>query len=146
MSRADKAKEYFLSGCNCSQSVLIAFADIIGIDELTAKRLSIGLGGGVGRMREVCGAVSASAMVLGALYSGENASDRATSYTKIQQFADTFKAESGSIICRELLGLDKTAKQSPIPEARTEEYYKVRPCAEKIYEAARILEESITTN
>lgn len=143
MSRADKAKEYFLNGCNCSQAVLTAFADILELDESTAKKLSIGLGGGVGRLREVCGAVSAAAMVLGSVYSGSNADNRAAAYEKVQQFAEAFKKQSGSIICRELLGLDKNAKVSSTPEKRTAEYYKARPCADKVYEAAQILEEMI---
>ncbi len=146
MTRADKAREYFKSGYACSQAVFAAFSDIFGIDELTAKKLTLGLGAGVGRMREVCGAVSGSAMVLGALYGGENASDKASAYTKVQQFAEEFRKRSGSIICRERLGLAKGQGQNPVPDARTAEYYKTRPCADIIYEAAKILEEMIKTD
>lgn len=140
MSYAEKAKEIFMSGCNCSQSVFLAFSEMFGIDETLAKKISIGLGGGVGRMREICGAVSGGAMVLGAIYGGEDGMDRGNAYTKIQQFANKYKEQNGSIICREILGISIDKKESPIPEARTEQYYKARPCAGKIYEAAEIIE------
>lgn len=143
MTRAEKARENFFNGYNCSQAVFVAFADLVGLDELTAKRVSMGFGGGMGRLREVCGAVSGAAMVLGALYGGDDASDRASAYAKIQQFAAAFKEKNNTIICRELLGLDKNAKQSPIPDARSSEYYKTRPCPDKVYEAAQILEEML---
>ncbi|MCM1544470.1 MAG: C-GCAxxG-C-C family protein [Ruminococcus sp.] len=146
MSRAENAKANFFNGYNCSQAVVVAFADLLEIDEITAKKMSMGLGGGMGRLREVCGAVSGAAMVLGALYGGEDASDKASAYAKIQQFAEKFKEKNGTIICRELLGLDKNIKQSPIPEERSKEYYEKRPCPQKVYEAAQILEEMIDNN
>lgn len=145
MTRAEKAKENFINGYNCSQAVFAAFADLLGLDDITAKKVSMGMGGGMGRLREVCGAVSAGAMILGAIYGGENSDDRASAYEKIQQFAQEFKQKNNSIICRELLGLDKNAKISPIPDARTKEYYQVRPCPNKVYEAAKILEKMIAS-
>ena len=108
-----------------------------------AKRVSVGLGGGVGRMREVCGAVSGGAMVLGMIYGGENGEDKGSAYAKVQDFANEFKKESGSIICREILALDKEKKETPKPDERTEQYYKVRPCADKVYDAAKIIEQMI---
>ena len=141
MSYAEKAKKIFEEGYNCSQAVFAAFSDIMDIDEETAKRISTGLGGGVGRMREVCGAVSGAAMVLGFVYGGEKGEDKKGAYEKVQQFSKEFKKDNGSIICREILGLDKKKQETATPDERTAEYYRVRPCAEKVYEAARIVEE-----
>lgn len=143
MTYADKAKRIFEEGCNCSQAVVAAFSDVTGIDEEASKRISIGLGGGVGRLREVCGAVSGAAMVLGYVYGGENGEDKKTAYERVQAFSEEFKKDNGSIICREILGLDKSKKETATPDARTAEYYRVRPCAEKVYEAARIVEEML---
>lgn len=127
---------------NCSQAVFLAFAEDFGIDEPTAKRMTTGLGGGVGRMREVCGAVSAAAMVLGFAFGGEDGSDKKTAYEKIQQFAREFRSESGSIICADRLGLPREFS-TPLPEARTEEYYDRRPCSAICGDAARIVEKII---
>ena len=143
MTYADKAKRIFEEGFNCSQAVVAAFSDVIGIDEETAKRMSTGLGGGVGRLREVCGAVSGAAMVLGYVFGGEKGEDKKTAYEKVQEFAEGFKKDEGSIICREILGLDKSKKETATPDVRTAEYYRVRPCAEKVYEATRIVEEML---
>ncbi len=146
MTHAQKAKELFLSGCNCSQSVFCAWADELGLDEKTAMKLTCGLGGGVGRLREICGAVSGAAMVFSMLYSGEDGHDRAKVYGLIQDFSDRFKAETGSVVCREMLGLDENTPKSPMPESRTENYYKKRPCAELVYLAAQKLDEVIKEN
>lgn len=143
MSYAERAKELFCSGLNCSQAVFTAFSEVLGIDESTAKKVSIGLGGGVGRLREVCGTVSGAAMVLGMIYGGENAEDKASAYSKIQEFAAEFKKENGSVVCRTLLGLDEKVQETAVPEARTPQYYKKRPCAELVYLAAQILEQMI---
>lgn len=143
MTYADKAKMIFEEGFNCSQAVVAAFSDVTGIDEEVSKRISIGLGGGVGRLREVCGAVSGAAMVLGYVYGGEKGEDKKTAYEKVQAFSEEFKKDNGSIICREILGLDKSKKETATPDKRTAEYYRVRPCAEKVYEAARIVEEML---
>lgn len=143
MGYAEKAVEIFKEGYNCSQAVFAAFSDVLGIDELTARKMAIGLGGGVGRMREVCGAVSGAAMVLGAVYGGDGAEDKQGAYEKVQAFAEEFKKDNGSVICREILGIDKAKKETATPDKRTTEYYKSRPCADKVYEAAKIVEEML---
>lgn len=143
MTYAQKAKDLFEKGYNCSQAVAAAFSDVLGIDEKTALKLTIGLGGGVGRQREVCGAVSAAAIVLGSVFGTENGEDKKSAYEKVQEFSNEFKKDNGSIICREILGIDKSKKESATPEKRTEQYYKVRPCAEKVYEAAEIVEKML---
>lgn len=142
-SYAQKAKELFESGCNCSQSVITAFADVLNLDEQSAKKLSIGLGGGVGRMREVCGAVSGAAVILGYIYGGENADNKENAYSAVREFADEFKAFSGSVICRELLGLEENQKESAKPQERTQQYYQTRPCSQLVFQAARIIEEKM---
>ena len=134
MNRVEKAEALFTSGCNCSQAVFTAFADEFGLDEELAKRLSCGLGGGVGRMREVCGAVSAAAMVIGMRLGP----DKMKAYPVIQEFCAKFKAEAGSIVCLELLeGTGET--QGGAPEARTPAYYAKRPCVELVKLAASLL-------
>ena len=136
MNRIEKAEALFKSGCNCSQAVFAAFADDLGLDEELAKRVACGLGGGVGRMREVCGAVSAAAMVLGM----RHGPDKAAAYAVIQDFCAKFKAETGSIVCRELL--DGTgATTGGAPDARTETYYRKRPCVELVKLAVSLLEQ-----
>lgn len=136
-----QAKELFLNGYNCAQAVICAFAEEIGLDEYTLRRLGSSFGGGMGRLREVCGAVSGMFVVLGLLCGYEEVGDheaKAAHYEKVQELARRFEAENGSIICRELLGL--TQKHSePEPEKRTPDYYKKRPCPDKVESAARIL-------
>ena len=138
MKRKDVAREYFLSGKNCSVSVVLAFCDLMGIDEETASKLSIGFGGGFARQRLTCGAVSAMAMVLGALKS--DGKDRKTIYELIQKACEEFKKRAGSLVCGELLSGAAASDTSAAPEARTEAYYKKRPCAELVELAAEILE------
>lgn len=142
MTKEEKTIELFNSGYNCSQAVFTAFAADFGIDEKLAKSIATGLGGGVGRMREVCGAVSAAAMILGMKY-GEDGSNKGLAYEKIQEFAARFKEESGSIICAERLGLREAPHNDPVPEKRTSEYYKKRPCSAICGDAARIVEEML---
>lgn len=138
MNREEKSEELFKSGCNCSQAVFASFADAVGLDEELAKRIACGLGGGVGRMREVCGAVSGAALVLGMV----KGPDKAAAYPAIQDFCAKFKAECGSIVCRELL--DGTgATQGGGPEARTTEYYRKRPCVELVKLAVRLARENL---
>lgn len=142
--RGDKAKEYFTQGYNCAQAVMLAFCDKTGLDENTAAMLSSGFGGGMGRMREVCGAASgmfmAASMLMGYADPQDSESKKRT-YAMIQQLAAEFKERNGgSIICRELLGLAKP-EGTPVPEARTPEYYQKRPCGEIVKNAAEILEE-----
>ena len=135
MDRAEKAEALFLSGCNCAQAVFAAFADEFGMDETLAKRVSCGLGGGVGRMREVCGTVTGAAMVLGM----RHGPDKTAAYPSVQDFCAKFKAECGSIVCRDLLA-NTGATTGGAPEARTPEYYRKRPCVELVKLAATLLE------
>ena len=146
MNEVERAGALFLEGCNCAQSVFTAFCHRFGIDEETAKRISAGLGGGVGRMREVCGAVSGMTMVLSnkfACTDPNNKEKKAALYALIQKAAGDFKAGNGSIICRELLGLTEKCS-CPVPEDRTKEYYKKRPCSELVHMAAEIAEKYLS--
>lgn len=146
MTRQEKAGELFLEGFNCSQSVFTAFCDRFGINEETAKRISAGLGGGVGRMREVCGAVSAAAMVLGSLRAGVTGDDKEgkkENYDLVQEFVRRFKAIHSTVICREMLKRPVSLQEGTWPENRTPEYYKNRPCLKVVEDAAGILEEMI---
>ena len=136
---------YFKDGFNCAQAVLLTFADVCGLDRETALKLSSSFGGGMGRLREVCGAVSGMFMAAGLLYGysdTDNQSAKTAHYTLIQQLADSFRRQNGSIVCRELLGLTQKS-DCPIPESRNDEYYKKRPCAELVGDAAEILAEYI---
>lgn len=135
-SREQKAEELFKSGRNCSQAVFLAFTDKYGVDEELAAKISCGLGGGVGRMREVCGAVTGAGLVMGLEYGD----DKAVVYRHMQEFCRRFKEECGSIICRELLE-GTGATQGGAPETRTPQYYAKRPCVETVKLAARILTE-----
>lgn len=147
-TKGDIAYENFLKGYNCTQAVAVTFAGELGLDEETAARLSCGFGGGMGRMREVCGTFSGIVMVLSQLYGYSDPKDTATKkelYEKIRALAERFRQDNGSIICRELLGLDR-AEESAEPAARTPEYYKKRPCPELCRYAANILDEFIREN
>ena len=141
--RSDKAVDLFNSGFNCSQSVFAAYADLFGMDEETALRVSAGLGGGVGRSREVCGAVSAAAMLVGMKYGATDGGDseaKQRTYAVVQQVIAEFRQTNHSIVCRELLGLDGGIHTDPKPEARTEQYYKKRPCAQLVEDSAKAVE------
>lgn len=145
MTRREAAMANFMKGYNCSQSVVLAFADMIDIDEATLSKLSSSFGGGMGRLREVCGSVSGMFMVAGLLYGydgPETGQAKADHYARIQELARRFEEKHGSIVCRELLGLS-VRHDIPVPEARTSEYYKKRPCPEIIGDAAEILEQFI---
>lgn len=138
-----RAGELFLAGYNCSQSVVVAFCDLTGLPEAFSARLSSSFGGGMGRMREVCGAVSGMLMVAGLLYGYEKAGDDAAKrahYALVQALAGQFKQEHGSIICREIL---KNPPSDPNPTPRTAEFYSKRPCARMVMTAARLLDEYI---
>ena len=144
-SRGDRARELFREGYNCSQAVTLAFAEELearGISREMAAGLASSFGGGLGRLREVCGCVSGMALVCGALegYTDPKAAaEKQDHYKRIQKLVTTFKDENGSYICRELLsGINSDT--TPVPEARTESYYKKRPCAELAACAADILE------
>ena len=141
-TKKDKAVELFCQGYNCSQAVLGAFCEELGLDLKTALKLSSSFGAGMGKLREVCGAVSAMFMIAGLKdgYSDPDATDEKTAhYKKIQELANEFKEKNNTIICRELLKNIKTAGGAA-PEARTDEYYKVRPCARFVSDAAEIAE------
>lgn len=144
MSKGDIAKQNFLNGYNCSQAVLLAFCEDFGLEKETALKISEPFGGGMGRMREVCGTVTGMFMVLGLAMGNSDAKDGSTKknvYKSVQELASKFKEDNGSIICRELLGLQKANKESYVPSERTTEYYKKRPCPELCKYAADILEE-----
>lgn len=128
MDKGQIAVDNFKTGLNCAQAVVLAFKDEMGLDELMLKKLSISFGGGLGRQRLTCGAVSGMCMVLGALLS--DGTDKLAIYDIVQKACADFKKEVGSIICGELLDGASAKSLSPKPEERTEEYYKKRPCAE----------------
>lgn len=143
MTNEQKARDLFKSGYNCAQAVFSVYAEHYGIDTQTALKLSSSFGGGMGRLREVCGAVSAMFMVAGlakGYSSNDNPEEKKAHYERIQYLAKEFEKLNGSIICRELLGLTEK-KDSPTPSERTAEYYKKRPCEELIADACNILDD-----
>ncbi len=144
-SRAEQARRNFRQGYNCCQSVLLAFIEDLGLERKALARLGASFGGGIGRMRETCGAVSAMAMVLGLLEGYDQPQDqagKAALYQRVQALAAQFREEAGSLLCRELLAGVQTAP-GPLPEARTEAYYQRRPCENYIALAARLLEQEL---
>ena len=148
MTRKEKAMQSFLDGYNCSQCMILAFEDLIDIDVHQALKIASPFGGGMGRLREVCGSVSGMFMVLGYIrgYSEpEDYEGKKVLYEHIQELARRYEEANGSIICRDLLGLTEK-KQDATPEKRTDEYYKKRPCTEKIGSAAEILEAYLIEN
>ncbi len=151
--RVEKARKLFKEGgYNCCQAVVLAYNDIFGIDDMTAASLSSGFGGGMGRMREVCGSVSGMVMLAGMMAPAADPSvkaERTMNYALVQEMAGKFRSLNGSIVCRELLGLvpmgsgTRTQNESPEPSDRTAEYYKKRPCEELVGISARIVGEKI---
>ncbi|MCI6888077.1 MAG: C-GCAxxG-C-C family protein [Lachnospiraceae bacterium] len=140
---SEKARAYFLEGYNCSQSVLLAFHEELHLSPELAARMASSFGGGMGRLREVCGAVSGMFLALGLLdgYSDPQDQDgKKAQYALIQELAEAFREQNHSILCRELLGLDHHS-DTPTPSARTAEYYQQRPCADLVADAAEILGE-----
>lgn len=144
MNKGQKAEEYFKNGYNCAQAVVLAFADEIGGDLDAYLRLASSFGGGIGRLREVCGAFTGSCMVAGLLrgYDGKNGVSKAEHYALIQRLAAKNKEANGSIICRELLA-GTVSLSNADPSVRSEEYKKKRPCAELCRIAADILAEEL---
>lgn len=142
--KGDKARALFERGYNCAQAVFGAFCEETGIDFDTAALLSSPFGGGMGRLREVCGTVSGMLLAAGILYgysSPTAVQEKKETYQTAQALANTFREQNGSIICRELLAVTNVqADDSPQPEERTESYYKKRPCALLAQDAAEILE------
>lgn len=131
MNYREKAESLFREGYNCAQAVFLTFAEELGLDQETALKLSSSFGGGMGGLREVCGAVSGMFMAAGLAkgYTGKKVpEEKAEHYARIQRMAEEFRKENGSIICRELLGLAQG--ETPMPQERTTEYYKKRPCGE----------------
>lgn len=143
--RVERAKALFKQGFNCSQAVCAACADIYGIDEQTALRIAASFGGGIGRMRQTCGA-ACGMFILAGLENGSatpgDAEGKKQNYTLVQDLATKFKQENGSLICAELLGI-APKPQEPTPEARTETYYQKRPCVEMVANAVRIYLEEL---
>ena len=147
MDHSVQAAELFLKGCNCAQAVLVAFCDVTGLEPDFAKKLSCGFGGGMGRQREVCGAVSGMLMAAGLLYGytdpGEDDVCKKEHYQLVQDLCSQFRQETGTIICRELLD---NPPSDPNPSPRTAQYYAERPCARFVMLAARILDDYIASH
>ena len=144
--RIQKAVELFKSGYNCSQSVVAAFADMYGFTQEQALRMGASFGGGIGRMRETCGAACGMFLVAGLETGATEATDRegkAANYAVVQELAAEFKKRNGSLICGELLGLKKKDPVSTIPEERTAQYYSKRPCAKMVEEVGLNISKSI---
>lgn len=142
-SRIEDALGLFQSGYNCAQSVFAAYADLFGMDMQTALKMSSAMGGGVGRMREICGVVSAMALLAGLQEGNDNPTDsdaKTHIYEVVRRMSAQFKEKQGTIICRELLGLDGM-EESARPSERTPEFYESRPCAKFIVCAAEIIED-----
>lgn len=144
--RQERAENYFKSGYNCAQAVVMAFDDVMEMTPDQLARLAAPFGGGMGRMREVCGTVSGMAFVAGAIVPSNdpaNLEERKQNYALVQHFADEFRAENGDIVCRRLLGLEPMVEraETPMPSERTAGYYKKRPCVEYVGCAARIIAE-----
>ena len=148
MTRREIAMDNFFKGYNCAQSIVLAFEDLLPVDKCTLSKRASSFGGGMGRLREVCGSVSGIFMIAGLLYGydgPETGEIKADHYARIQELAHRFEEKHGTIICREMLGLS-VRHDVPTPEARTNEYYKKRPCVEIIGDAAEILEQYILEN
>jgi C_GCAxxG_C_C family probable redox protein len=146
--RVSQAIALFESGYNCSQAVFMAYADIYKIEEKLAAGLSTSFGGGMGRMREVCGALSGACMLLGLEYPHNDPSDKTSkdkNYKVVQRLAETFKTTMGSYICADLLEL-KREPQMPESSERTPKYYDLRPCTRCVAVAAEIVGQEIGKN
>ena len=146
-NHAEIAKQLFFKGYNCAQSVFCAFADVTGYDIDTSARMASSFGGGLGRLRETCGVVSAAALVLGIVKGYDDPADydaKKRHYELVREFADRFKRNNTSIICRELLALAGLNPESGgEPEQRSEAFYQKRPCPHLVYEAALILDQML---
>ncbi len=148
--RGRRAEDLFLTGLNCCQAVVLAFADVIEANGLadpkTLAMLGAGFGGGMGRLREVCGSFSGCVMMAGFISpaDGTDKGKRAANYALVQEFAQAFKdVNGGSIVCAELLGLKERKLESPVPSDRTGEYYSRRPCQQIVRNAATIVARKI---
>lgn len=146
MDRVEKAKQNFKGGCNCSQAVVAAYCDLFGMPEKEAMMMSEAFGGGMGRMRLTCGAVSGMFMLAGMKYSKAEPGDLETRkkiYSKVQEMAKIFEDKNGSICCGDLLGINKPKDTGFVPTPRDENFYKKRPCVGCIEDCARIVEECL---
>ncbi len=144
-SRVERAKETFMKGYNCAQAVFSTYADLFGIEEETALNLTNCLGGGISRLREVCGTVSAMALLTGMSEGCVNPGDldaREKAYRNMRKLAERFEEENGSLNCQELLG-KLSREKAARPSERTPEYYAKRPCVKLVCSAARIIEEEL---
>ena len=144
MNRIELAKNNFKKGYNCSQAVVSAYCDLLGVDLETALRFSECFGGGMGRMRLTCGAVSGMFILASLKYSSGSAADmsaRKKLYGKVQELAAAFKQKNGSIVCAELLGSQLPKKSGPVPTERTADFYKKRPCVDCVGDCAALVEE-----
>lgn len=141
------AEHYFRQGYNCSQSVAAAFAQEMALPEQSVLRMTSGFGAGMGRLREVCGAFSGMVFVISTLYGSSDPSQKSALYAQVQELAQKYRSQNGgnSIVCRELLGLER-AEGTPQASARTAEYYKKRPCVQLVRLAADLLEEYLHTH
>ena len=149
MERAERAREYFKQGYACSQAVAMAFSDLTTISEADWAKLTLPFGGGLGRLRLTCGAVSGMSAVIGLLMGqeGTNPENKATMYEITRKLCAQFSEENGSLICADLLsGNNLWVEKGGAPEQRTQEYYKKRPCGELVYSAAKILEDYLRVN
>ncbi len=143
-NRIELAVSLFKEGYNCSQAVVAAYADLYGFTREQALKMAASFGGGIGRMRKTCGAACGLFMLAGletGCTDGKDKDGKEANYKLVQELAEEFKRRNGSITCAELLGLEKCAPTPTTPEARTNEYYKKRPCVKMVEEAARIWEE-----
>lgn len=148
-ARVLRARELFMQGYNCAQAVFCAYSDLYNIPEELAFRMSASFGGGIGRLREMCGTVSGMAMLAGMERGQVKPNDpeqKLRNYELVQQLANRFKEENGSYICRELLQLRKDAPLPPVPDERTAEYYRKRPCLRMVESSARIYGEWLLTS
>lgn len=148
VSRVEEAEANFKAGYNCAQAVFAAYADLFGMDRETALKMSGAMGAGVGRMREVCGVVSAMALLAGLKEGNADPQDengKARIYALVRKMAEEFKTQNGSIICRELLGMEGM-EESAAPTVRSPEFYEVRPCLRFVRQAAQIIEEELFSN
>lgn len=143
MDHSTYAAELFMDGYTCAQAVMVAFCDVTGLEQAFSARMISSFGGGIGRMREVCGAVSGMLAVAGLLYGYSDPHDAVAKkqhYVLVQLLAEKFREKAGSIICREIL---KNPPSDPVPTSRTAEFYKTRPCVRMVMLAAQILDEYI---
>ncbi|MGI6716744.1 MAG: C-GCAxxG-C-C family protein [Eubacteriales bacterium] len=144
-NRCEKAKYLFENGCNCAQAVLLAFSDLTGLDDKTALRLSSSFGGGMGRLREVCGALTGAFMAAGLIYGPENTDDineKFLQYDRIKDIGMNFKCKYGTYLCRDLLELD-ILKDIPLPQGQPESFYQKQKCLLYVEYAAKLLDDYI---